>query len=93
MKSLDAKIELIAFQADDSCQHVTISSLDECGKCQQKPCLDLCPSQVFRWNYIADDPILVFYKQCIECGACRLVCPNIVFTYPRGGYGVIFRQG
>ena len=33
---------------------------------------------------------------CLECGTCRVVCAetgDIEWTYPRGGYGVMFKFG
>jgi ferredoxin like protein len=33
---------------------------------------------------------------CLECGTCRVVCAptgEIEWTYPRGGYGVMFKFG
>jgi ferredoxin like protein len=93
MNHLDDKIKLIDFAPDDSWQHVIIASENRCAECREKPCLSICPSRVFRWDYGPDSPVLVYYKQCIECGACRLVCANIDFSYPHGPFGVRFRQG
>jgi ferredoxin like protein len=33
---------------------------------------------------------------CMECGTCRVLCEeagDIVWNYPRGGYGVLFKFG
>ncbi len=33
---------------------------------------------------------------CLECGTCRVVCAEtgeIEWTYPRGGFGVLFKFG
>jgi ferredoxin like protein len=33
---------------------------------------------------------------CLECGTCRIVCAasgDIVWEYPRGGFGVLFKFG
>jgi ferredoxin like protein len=33
---------------------------------------------------------------CLECGTCRVVCAktgDIEWSYPRGGYGVMFKFG
>jgi ferredoxin like protein len=33
---------------------------------------------------------------CLECGTCRVVCTatgEIEWTYPRGGFGVLFKFG
>lgn len=95
MNSLEDAVKLIDFKPDDTWQHVIIADQSRCRECKGKECLKICPSGVFRWTYIPADPILVFYRQCLECGACRLVCPaaTIKFSYPRGGFGVMFRDG
>lgn len=92
---LQDKITLIQFNPDDSNQHVIIKSQEQCIECKEKQCLNICPTGVFKWDCQADSPIMVYYKQCIECGACRLVCQldNILFSYPSGGKGVIYREG
>jgi len=33
---------------------------------------------------------------CLECGTCRLLCSehhNVEWSYPRGGYGVLYKFG
>ncbi|MDF2568905.1 MAG: hypothetical protein K0R55_509 [Sporomusa sp.] len=92
---LDDKIGLICFNPDDSHQHVAVASQEQCCNCEAKQCLTICPTGVFKWDYQPGSPILVYYKQCVECGACRLACQedNIIFDYPRGGCGVAYREG
>ncbi|MFO1430445.1 MAG: FAD-dependent oxidoreductase [Candidatus Competibacteraceae bacterium] len=39
--------------------------------------------------------ILFNYEQCFECGTCYIACNQegaIRWSYPRGGYGVTFRE-
>ncbi|WP_040682949.1 ferredoxin family protein [Thermosinus carboxydivorans] len=95
LAELDAKLKLLLFKTNEDWQHVVINDQEVCRNCTDKQCLTICPSGVFRWNYQPADPILVLYKQCIECGSCRLVCPanNINFSYPNGGYGVSYKEG
>lgn len=95
MAGVDVKIGLIDFRVDDNWQHVVVTQPDQCKKCRDKPCLTICPSGVFTWNPVKKNTIQVFYKQCIECGACRLVCPldNIAFSFPHGGCGVHYHEG
>lgn len=95
MNHLEDAVKLIDFHPDGSWQHVLIRDPERCRECREKTCLTVCPSSVFRWNCVPADPVLVFYRQCIECGSCRLVCPaaNIDFSYPHGGFGVMFRDG
>lgn len=90
---LTDKIKLIHFRPDHNWQHVILTNTEDCRQCQDKACLSLCPSGVFVQDCDEVDHILVLYKQCVECGACRLICKNIEFFYPRGGFGVAFKEG
>jgi ferredoxin like protein len=42
-----------------------------------------------------DGSIGIEYAACLECGTCLAVAPAGVLTwhYPRGGFGVSFREG
>ena len=92
---LQDKISLIKFDPSDTMQHVAIYNQHSCTNCEEKHCLTICPTDVFKWDCHTDSPIVVEYKQCVECGACRLACQfdNILFFYPPGGKGVSFREG
>ncbi|HWR08712.1 ferredoxin family protein [Sporomusa sp.] len=92
---LQDKILLIQFNPDDDHQHVAVRDQEQCTRCEAKQCLNICPTSVFKWDYQLGSPIMVYYKQCVECGACRLACgfDNIIFMYPSGGLGVAYREG
>ncbi|GGI33633.1 MULTISPECIES: ferredoxin family protein [Bradyrhizobium] len=56
--------------------------------------LTTCPAHC----YVANDKhqIEVAVDGCIECGTCRVICEergDIEWSYPRGGYGVLFKFG
>ncbi|MEG6586162.1 ferredoxin family protein [Dendrosporobacter sp. 1207_IL3150] len=93
MAKIDNQLKSLTFIPDDNWQHVLITDQMRCHDCHDKLCLTICPSGVFAWNLQPKDPILVMYKQCVECGSCRLVCDNIDFSYPLGGYGVQYKEG
>lgn len=92
---LQAKIALIHFSPDDNTQHIAVQNQKYCLDCEEKQCLNLCPTNVFKWDGQPGSPIIVYYKQCVECGACRLACQfdNILFSYPSGGMGVAYWEG
>lgn len=78
-------------KVDHHQSHIELKNPELCSRdCQGKPCTYICPSFVFE---ITDAGLTVFYQRCIECGACKLVCPknNVVLNYPAGGYGVIWK--
>jgi len=63
-------------------------------KCKDKPCTTVCPAKVYEWE--ADHKkVIVNYENCIECGACRMLCPfdNIKCDWPDGGFGVKYKFG
>jgi len=83
-KQPEANIHLKSFAADSPC--VT--------KCDSKPCTTVCPAKVYEWE--ADHKkVIVNYENCIECGACRMLCPfdNINCEWPGGGQGIKYKYG
>jgi ferredoxin like protein len=62
--------------------------------CKDRPCTTVCPAKVYEWDK-AQQTILVAYENCIECGACRMICPfdNIRCEWPGNGYGVKYKYG
>jgi ferredoxin like protein len=53
----------------------------------------VCPAHVYTCN--PDGTIAVEYAACLECGTCLAVAPAGVLEwhYPRGGFGVGYREG
>lgn len=79
----------------DSQSHIAISDNELCLKCERKPCLSVCPARVYTWE---KDHIAVNYEGCLELRACYLACHQygngaIVWRYPSGGKGVVFKYG
>jgi len=72
--------------------HITVSG-DACRGCTTKACVSVCPAGLFVTT--SDKGVLFNYEQCFECGACYLVCNTagaIIWNYPEGGAGVVFRR-
>jgi len=64
-----------------------------CLDCPTRRCVVACPANLFVPT--ADGGIVFNYEQCFECGTCYLVCNEegaISWSYPEGGYGVVFRH-
>jgi ferredoxin like protein len=66
-----------------------------CRTCDTKPCLNVCPTKVYR---LEKNELVYNTEGCIELGACAIVCRHIgkgaiQWSYPRGSYGVGFRFG
>lgn len=53
----------------------------------------ICPAHVYSEE--ADGTIGVSYAACLECGTCLAVATpgSLKWHYPKGGYGVSFREG
>lgn len=61
------------------------------AECTDKKCIVVCPAKVITER---DGRIWVDAQgKCLECGACRLVCENILFDYPAAGQGIVHRFG
>jgi ferredoxin like protein len=73
--------------------HITVDS-DVCRSCTTRACVTACPANLFAPT--AEGGILFNYEECFECGTCYLVCNEegaITWTYPDGGFGVVFHDG
>lgn len=87
--NIDNKLFLNHYTAD-GVSHLGIIDQSICRSCTEKPCTELCPARVYE---LKEEKITIGYEGCLECGACRILCPyeNIDWNYPRGGFGVQFR--
>lgn len=91
---LDDKLYLIRFNTDKR-SHIKILDQDVCAKeCEDRACTRICPAHVYHWEE-EEQRISVGYEGCVECGTCRVGCSrdNIQWDYPRGGFGVSWKNG
>ena len=95
--SVETKLGLLEYKKSPE-THITIAKSGPDSpcvtQCHDKPCTTVCPAKVYEWE--ADHKkIIVNYENCIECGACRMLCPfdNIKCDWPRGGFGVQYKWG
>ncbi|MCR4400038.1 MAG: 4Fe-4S dicluster domain-containing protein [Syntrophomonadaceae bacterium] len=78
------------FLVDDEEHHISLAD-DACQGCAARPCLVVCPAGLYT---LKGDRISFDDAGCLECGTCRVVCPQAVrWRYPRGGFGIIYRYG
>ncbi|GHF82239.1 ferredoxin like protein [Amycolatopsis bartoniae] len=73
--------------------HITVDT-EVCRSCTTQACVYACPADLFVPT--SDGGILFNYEQCFECGTCYQICDGqgaISWSYPDGGYGVVFRKG
>lgn len=89
--SFSDRMDTVDFKVDDKA-HIVVDG-EICADCNTRACITACPANLFVPT--ADGGILFNYEQCFECGTCYLVCNQegaITWSYPVGGYGVIFRS-
>ncbi|MCL6547761.1 MAG: 4Fe-4S dicluster domain-containing protein [Alicyclobacillus sp.] len=93
MTSIEERLFTIRYKADDK-SHLIIKDQTVCERCETKECNFFCPADVYLWHE-AEKMTSVAFENCIECGTCRLGCPdyNIEWVYPKGGYGISYRYG
>jgi ferredoxin like protein len=91
--SIEQLLGVNKFLVDDDQAHIKVNK-EVCRTCTEKPCTYACPAGLYT---LKEDEIHFDYLGCLECGTCRVVCPNskkaIIWAYPRGGFGVQFRYG
>ncbi|MGI6486775.1 MAG: ferredoxin family protein [Syntrophothermaceae bacterium] len=92
MKRLTVE-EMLAFNkyvVDDEANHITLNR-EICAACQNKACVYVCPAGLYT---LKDGEINFDDAGCLECGTCRVICPQAIsWQYPRGSFGVIYRYG
>ena len=89
--SMADKLALDKFTVDEGVPHIHIKH-ELCKACVSKNCLRVCPAGLYSEQ---DSGIVVEWAGCLECGTCRAVCSQgaLAWQYPRGGFGISYRQG
>ena len=83
------KINNVMFKTDHD-SHIKIDQ-SKCQNCTEKPCLTVCPAGMFSLSGDGSE-VIYSHEGCLECGTCYVVCPHLEWNYPKGGFGVIFRE-
>jgi ferredoxin like protein len=91
--SIEQLLGVDKFVVDDDEAHIKLNK-ECCRSCRNKPCMYACPAGLYT---LKDEEIQFDYAGCLECGTCRVVCPQsgvaLTWAYPRGGFGIQFRYG
>jgi ferredoxin like protein len=81
------------FETDDEESHIEVNQeLVKATGCA-KAIVNCCAAHVYTEE--PDGSLSVEYAACLECGACLAVAApgTLVWHYPRGGFGVQYREG
>ena len=90
--SINDKLATLKYNKSNE-SHLCVDN-DICMRCSDKPCIYICPAQVYNWD--ENKCIMhIRYENCLECGACKIACPkkNITWKYPDAQFGVKFKNG
>lgn len=92
-ESVHARLAQNRYQTDEEQTHIEIDQEYAKATGLGKILVRVCPAHVF--SEVEDGSILVEYAACLECGTCQAVAdPKLLkWHYPRGGYGIRFREG
>jgi len=73
----------------DESPHIQVET-QKCATCKTRVCTFFCPANAFA---LLDNKVLYSYEGCLECGTCRVLCPEkaITWKYPLSGRGVQYR--
>ncbi len=94
--SISDRLGSTSFHTDTEA-HLRIPEPRTCLTCELKPCIRVCPAQVYAWEE-SDQRIHIRFENCLELGACRIACHRVgkgalAWEFPRGGKGVSYRFG
>lgn len=80
------------FELDEEQPHIVVNQELCRGTETGWAIIAVCPAGVYAEH---DGQITADYAGCLECGACLAVAAPgaLSWRYPRGGYGVSFREG
>ncbi len=81
------------FELDEELPHIEIDQEIARATGTGRLLVRVCPAHVYSEE--ADGTISVEYAACLECGTCLAVAAPGALTwhYPRGGFGVSYREG
>ncbi len=79
----------------DRVSHLKIADARLCQTCALRPCIKVCPAEVYHWE---GDHLRINYENCLELGACRVACQELgnhalEWEFPVGSRGVHYRYG
>ena len=94
MLKVEDKLFQNRYRVDADRPHISVKDVTVCTDlCTTRQCTVCCPAGC--WTH-EDGTIALMTVGCLECGTSRIVCDefkNVDWSYPRGGYGILFKFG
>lgn len=81
------------YLVDEGRPHISINQ-GVADSAQLKSLVQICPAGCYTINN--NGRVEIASDGCMECGTCRVVCQatgEIEWSYPRGGFGIMFKFG
>ena len=82
-----------AFDTDEEFSHIRV--VQDVAEATNAAAIlvPICPAKVY--SVAPDGSILAEWAACLECGTCLAAAPagSLEWHYPRGGFGVRYREG
>lgn len=93
MNDFSQRLGVNEYELDDEESHIEVNQAIAKATGTGKLLVAVCPAHVY--SEAPDGTINVDYAGCLECGTCLAVAApgSLKWHYPRGGFGVNFRQG
>lgn len=91
--SVPSRLARNLFETDEAESHIEVNQEIAKATGTGKLLVQVCPAHVYAEE--PDGTISVEYAACLECGTCLAVAAPgaLKWKYPRGGMGVMFREG
>ena len=92
LSTIPQRLAADSFVIDEDESHITVDQELCRSTGTDKVLIAVCPAGVYQER---DGQLTVDYAGCLECGTCFAVAAPgaIQWHYPRGGYGVNYREG
>lgn len=87
------RLDTTRFVLDDECPHIEVHQQAARAAGMGPVWERVCPAKVYA--VAAGGEIRVDAAGCVECGTCLAVAApgTLTWHYPRGGFGVSYREG
>lgn len=91
--SVTQRLARDSYTTDEECPHIEVDQELARATGTAKMLVAVCPAHVYTEE--PDGTIGVEYAACLECGTCLAVAApqTLTWHYPRGGFGIQFREG